>query len=55
MKYKHLLLLTILWSGALTAAAQSGSIVGTQRSTRSKSRKLLTATQIIRPNRMLSL
>jgi hypothetical protein len=29
MKYKHLLLLTILWSGALTAAAQSGSIVGT--------------------------
>ena len=29
MKCKHLLLLTILWSGALTAAAQSGSIVGT--------------------------
>ena len=29
MKYKHLLLLTILWSGAQTAAAQSGSIVGT--------------------------
>jgi hypothetical protein len=29
MKYKHLLLLTILWTGALTAAAQSGSIVGT--------------------------
>ena len=28
-KYKHLLLLTILWSAALTAAAQSGSIVGT--------------------------
>ena len=29
MKYRHLLLLTILWSGALTAAAQSGSIAGT--------------------------
>jgi hypothetical protein len=29
MKYKHLLHLTILWSGALTAAAQSDSIVGT--------------------------
>ena len=29
MKCKHLLLLTILWSGALTAAAQSGPIVGT--------------------------
>jgi hypothetical protein len=29
MKYRHLLLLTILWSGALTAVAQSGSIVGT--------------------------
>jgi hypothetical protein len=29
MKYKHLLFLTILWSGAQTAAAQSGSIVGT--------------------------
>jgi hypothetical protein len=29
MKYKHLLLLTILWSAALTATAQSDSIVGT--------------------------
>jgi hypothetical protein len=29
MKCKHLLLLTILWSGVLTAAAQSDSIVGT--------------------------
>jgi hypothetical protein len=29
MKYKHFLLLTILWSGALTAVAQSGLIVGT--------------------------
>jgi transcriptional regulator len=29
MKYKHLLLFTILWSGALTAVAQSDSIVGT--------------------------
>jgi hypothetical protein len=29
MKYKYLLRLTILWSGALTAAAQSGPIVGT--------------------------
>ncbi|HUD56003.1 MAG TPA: lipocalin-like domain-containing protein, partial [Terracidiphilus sp.] len=29
MTYKHLLLLTTLWSGALTVAAQSGSIVGT--------------------------
>ena len=29
MKYKHLLRRTILWSGALTAVAQSGSIVGT--------------------------
>src|SRR5258707_3455092 len=29
MKCKHLLLLTVLWSGALTAAAKSGSIVGT--------------------------
>ena len=28
MKCKHLLLLTVLWSGALAAAAQSGSIVG---------------------------
>jgi hypothetical protein len=28
MKYRHLLLLTILWSGAQTAAAQSGSILG---------------------------
>jgi hypothetical protein len=29
IKCKHLLLLTVLWSGVLTAAAQSGSIVGT--------------------------
>jgi hypothetical protein len=28
MKCKHLLLLTVLWSGALAAVAQSGSIVG---------------------------
>jgi hypothetical protein len=28
MKCKYLLLLTVLWSGALTAVAQSGSIVG---------------------------
>ncbi len=29
MKGKHFLLLTVLWSGALAATAQSGSIVGT--------------------------
>jgi hypothetical protein len=29
MRYKHLLLLAILWSGSLTAVAQSDSIVGT--------------------------
>jgi len=29
MKCKHLLLLTVLWSGTLAADAQSGSIVGT--------------------------
>jgi hypothetical protein len=29
MKFKYLWLATILWSGVLTAAAQSGSIVGT--------------------------
>jgi hypothetical protein len=29
MKNKHLLLLTILWSGALAAAAQSDSMMGT--------------------------
>jgi hypothetical protein len=28
MKCKHLFLLTVLWSGALAAVAQSGSIVG---------------------------